>query len=152
MSKEYTIHRVKKSDNFTIIHNEIYRNKEMSLQAMALHTYIMTLPDDWKIYKKELPNNFKNGETSVNTAWKELEDNGYIVGIRKREKGTGKFIGIEYHCYEKSQNKDKSPQSDFPVVGKPNVGNQVLLNTNSTKNLINKENTTYSGESKDSLQ
>ena len=57
--------------NFTILDNTCIRDRRLSLKAKGLHTYFMSLPRDWKLYKSELVNHFKDGIDSVNSAIKE---------------------------------------------------------------------------------
>ena len=46
--------KTKKTNNFSIIANEIFKNDIISARAKGIYTYLMTLPSDWKIYKNKL--------------------------------------------------------------------------------------------------
>lgn len=41
----------------------------------------MTLPDDWKLSKKELYNHFSEGQRAIDTAFNELVKKGYVEKI-----------------------------------------------------------------------
>lgn len=72
-----SIKRKRSGDNFTIISNDFLRDENLSLKAKGLLSYIMSLPDDWKIYFEELTDHSTDGERSTRAAWKELETQGY---------------------------------------------------------------------------
>jgi len=120
-----SIIRTHKNKNYTAINNKFLKRKDLSMQAKGLLTYILTLPDDWVLYKTELSKHFKNGKSAVNSAFKELLQAGYIVREKKREKG--KFV-YSYHVFE------VPTVTDYPQrinrSGKTVADNQQLLNTN----------------------
>lgn len=74
-----SINRIKnKTENFTIVSNEIFQRSDVSARAKGIYAYIMTLPDDWKIYKQEIFTHFSEGKNALDSAFKELEKLGYI--------------------------------------------------------------------------
>lgn len=119
--------KIKKTRDFTIICNEIYRNDNISARAKGLHTYLMTLPDGWQVNRLEVFTHFSEGRDAMNKAFKELQDAGYIV---KKQQGreTGKFGAVEYHILE-SITADWKTVNGKPVTGKPLTENPQLLNT-----------------------
>lgn len=72
-----SIKRKRAGDNFTILSNEFLRDENLSLKAKGLLAYILSLPDDWKIYFEEVEKHHNDGVRAVRSAWKELEANGY---------------------------------------------------------------------------
>lgn len=137
------IKRSKRSDNFTIIDNEILQRSDITWKAKGILCYLLSLPDDWEVYKTELPNHSKDGYDSTVTGFNELVSKGYITERRAR-KEDGSFDGMDYEVFDKPQildlqvNKGKSPTRDFPESGSPesgfpNTGFPDLLNTNSKK-------------------
>lgn len=142
-----SIKRKKAGNNFTILSNEFLRDEKLSLKAKGLLAYILSLPDDWKIYFEEIEKHHKDGKASLRTAWKELESNGYARTLRKIDPET-KAVTEWY----KEVSDFKKPDSDFPDVAFPDlafpdVGNQQLLNTNiqstNKQNTKNKKTTLY---------
>ena len=65
--------RIEKKKDYTIIHNGFLRQNKMSLKTKGLMAYLLSLPDDWKIWVTELANNHSDGITSIKNALKELE-------------------------------------------------------------------------------
>lgn len=98
--------------DFTIISNEFLHDDRLSWKAKGLFTYILSLPENWKIYQSELIKHSPDGETAVKSAIKELKDCGYIA--QSREKKNGRF-SWEYKIIEApSKIKTKSQlQKEF---------------------------------------
>jgi len=71
-------YRVVKENNYSVISNEFIRRKDLSWKAKGILTYILTLPDDWKINLNEIMTHSTDGERSFRSGWKELETTGYI--------------------------------------------------------------------------
>ena len=123
-----SIIRTEKTDNYTTLCNQCLRNKNISARAKGIFAYLMTLPDDWKIYKTELHKHFKEGRDALNTAFTELEEAGYVSKVRSRE-GSGLFDGWEYTIYESTdllENRNTVNPSDGESVttkylSKPNT-------------------------------
>lgn len=94
--------RRQKSDNYSVIYNECFQNPALSARAKGIFAYLMTLPDDWKIYKQELGKHFKEGRDAINTAFDELEKAGYITKTPERGK-QGRLDGWDYTVYESTE-------------------------------------------------
>lgn len=71
-------YRVVKNKNYSVISNDFIRRKDLSWKAKGILTYILTLPDDWKINLNEITTHAMDGEKSFRSGWKELEAAGYI--------------------------------------------------------------------------
>lgn len=125
---EPTIQRIKdRTGNFTIVANDIFKRDDVSARAKGIYIYILTLPDDWKIYKSELYRHFSEGRQAIDTAFRELELLGYIVKERNRVQG-GKFSGWNYNVYESpTHQKTESRETDHSENRKS--GNQHVLST-----------------------
>jgi len=95
--------RTKKTKNYSIIANECLRRPDLSAKAKGVWAYLMTLPDDWKINFHELVKHFKDGETSLKSALKELKEAGYLV-INKVKDEKGRFKEVEWVIQETAQN------------------------------------------------
>lgn len=92
------IYRSKKFCNFTIMSNEHFQEREMSLKAKGLLSLMLSLPDNWKFSEAGLTKLSKDGKASVRNALKELEDFGYLV--RHQERSNGAFSKVVYDIYE----------------------------------------------------
>lgn len=141
--------RVEKQKDFTTIDNRYVRDKRLSWQAKGLLVYILTLPDNWKIYPEELRKHATDGISATRSALKELRDHGYLE-LKRIIDERGKVVSWEYLIHESPiiprKQSDYSldhvkkpelgnPQVDKPEVDCPHVENRTLLNTNSIKDL-----------------
>lgn len=152
MSETYFVKHHKKT-KFTVLDNTCVQDKELSWKSKGVHTYLMSLPDDWKIYITELVNHSTDGKAALYSAIQELEKHGYVRKIRNRREN-GRFDSTVYYVFEKPNLiNDDSPLTDFPDVEnpdmeKPDLENQQLLNTNNTNylNIQNTELTNYESQ------
>ena len=110
--------RNKNREKYTTVDNSILKNKNLSLKARGLLVTLLGLPDNWEFTEAGLCSLFaKDGQNSVRTAIKELENSGYLKRQRIRD-NNGKYSEIEWSIYEK------------PILENPNLENQPQLNTN----------------------
>jgi hypothetical protein len=122
--EEHRIQRVHtKEGNFSIILNEVFQRKDLSARAKGIWGYLMTLPDDWVVYRSEIFTHFSEGRRALDTAFNELIDKKYIKMERIRR--ANQFNGCRYtiyeHAYENTfveiyltPNKLKYTHNDFP--------------------------------------
>lgn len=131
-----------KTDNFTIVSNEVPKCKTLSARAKGVYFYLMTLPKDWVVHKEEIYSHFTEGRKALETAWNELKDAGYIKKEITRE--SGKISGTVWTVYESCRITRNLPDGNLPdrkpSDGKLTDRNQQLLSTNelstnSTKDL-----------------
>lgn len=113
--------RVEKSKDYTTLSNYHFRDKILSLKAIGLLSFMLSLPDNWDFSIEGLEKVLKDGRTSIANALKELEDNGFLVRNQLRN-DNGSFGGIEYIVYEQ-------PKGNKPIVEKPIAVNQRQINT-----------------------
>ena len=140
MSETYFVKQHRK-DNFTILDNTCIRDDRLSWKAKGVHTYLMSLPDDWKIHISEIVNHSSDGKAALYSAIQMLEEYGYIKKIRNRRKD-GCFENTVYQVFESPEAKDADtdvhPLTDFPDVDNPDMENPVLDNrTLLTTNKLN---------------
>ncbi len=140
MSETYFVKQHRK-DNFTILDNTCIRDSNLSWKAKGVHTYLMSLPDDWKIHISEIVNHSCDGKAALYSAIQMLEEYGYIKKIRNRRKD-GCFENTVYQVFEApevvSSDAEIHPLSDFPDVDNPDMENPVLDNrTLLTTNKLN---------------
>src|SRR5699024_8654165 len=62
----------KRENPFVQLDKGFIGGNQLSLKATGLLTYFLSKPDDWQIYMKDVQNQFKDGETSIRSAMKEL--------------------------------------------------------------------------------
>lgn len=122
--------RINKTQNYTVLSNYHFKEKEMSLKAKGLLSLMLSLPDDWNYSVSGLVTLSKDGKDSVMSALAELEKFGYLQRQRTTDE-KGKFNGIEYDIYEQPQRD--IPISENPISDKTNAENPPQLNTNLLK-------------------
>ena len=135
-----TFYREKKERNYTVIDNTFIKDKTLSAKAKGIMCYLLSLPDDWKIYLSELENNFTDGKTSISSGIKELMEHGYLKRERLHDE-QGKFDGYTYQVIENPtfQPKPENPKTGNPYTDNPKTENPQLLNTNNIQstNILN---------------
>lgn len=121
------IFRVEKNNNYTVMSNYHFREKDMSLKAKGLLSLMLSLPNDWDYSIKGLVSYSKDSKDSVMSGLKELEEFGYLKRtIVKNDKG--QFDGYDYNVFEKPQREN--PYAENPNTENPNSENPTQLNTN----------------------
>lgn len=81
-------------DNFTIIPNEIIRNKSLSDRARFIFCYMASMPDDWKFYQGAMAKELGYTKDTLRKYIEELLETGYLNREQRRE--TGKFDSYDY--------------------------------------------------------
>lgn len=106
---------VKIDKDFTVIPNEIIRNKEMSANAKMILITMLSLPPEWNFSINGLTAVVKEGRDAVRSAISEIERFGYITRERER-KENGTLGAMVYTVYQ-------YPVSEKPVMGEPRLEN-----------------------------
>lgn len=156
MSDTFFVKQPKK-DKYTVLDNTCIKDPRLSWKAKGVHTYLMSLPDDWKIFLTEVMTHSIDGKDALNSAIKELIQFGYIQK-RGQNRDSGKFGGNCYMIYEVPAESDgESLITDIhrcgftdavkPSTEKPSTENPPLLNTNKLNTNIQKTKLTNSNES-----
>lgn len=135
-----SIIRVSKSkDNpYVQVDKRAIQDDRLSWKAKGILSYLLSLPDDWEIYVRELITHAPDGVASLRSGMKELEDSGYLVKSLEHDK-SGKFEGYDYTVIEnptvlrKSLNGEQ-PYGEKPYTEKPYTENHTLLINNLTNN------------------
>jgi hypothetical protein len=124
-----TVFRVHKNENYTVLSNYHFKEKEMSLKAKGLLSLMLSLPDAWDYSAAGLVKLSKDGKDSVNGALKELETFGYL----KRSQAfntNGTFSGYNYEIYESPITQTEKPKTKKPLAEKPSTENPQQLSIN----------------------
>ncbi len=132
--------RINKNHDFTVMSNIHLRDKNLSLKAKGLLSFMLSLPEDWDYSYNGLVAICKEGIDAIRTTIKELQLN-YYLEIKKlrNEKGIYEY---EYIIYENpSENPLKmrnSPDMGFPYMDEPDMDNPIQINTNNKIDNIDK--------------
>jgi len=142
------VFKVEKTKDYTIMSNYHLRDKNLSLKAKGLLSFMLSLPEDWDYSLNGLCAICKESEGAIKSTLRELKDNGYLIIEKVRgEKG---YFEYNYIIYEHPYNLEKSkenPGGENPPVDIPKVENQTQINTKEQSikeqtNRINKINKT----------
>jgi hypothetical protein len=120
---------------YTQIHNELIRNNELTLEEKGLMAYILSLPDDWVLYRKNLYNVLPDNKGTIDRLFRSLQKKGFIVSA-KQIGADGRFTGWNHIVYDKSIHRDiETPMSDKPSSVNAEFGQTApILNTNTILN------------------
>lgn len=117
----------KESGNFVTIHKSFIHDDNLSWKSKGILLYLLSRPDDWRIYETELNKHSSDGRDSLRTGIKELEQAGYIHRTRRRNE-KGQLREYEYQVFEQPNQIGKT------YVGKTNIGKSNTTNNNNTNN------------------
>lgn len=134
-----TVFRIEKTQNYSVMSNHHFKEKEMSLKSKGLLSLMLSLPDSWDYNISGLVRLSKDGKDSVMSALAELEKFGYLRRERTKDEN-GKFSGIVYHIYEVPQTENQfaeKPNSENANSEKSHSEEPHQLSTNSINNLNN---------------
>jgi hypothetical protein len=93
------IYRKKKESNYVVLDKHCLQNTSLSWAAKGLHSYLMGLPDDWKVTVSDLKNRSKDGRDATSSAMQSLIQAGYVVRESEHDKA-GRFAGYNYYVFE----------------------------------------------------
>ena len=98
--KENSIVRtIKNKDNPYVMINKLgIQDPNLSWAAKGLLAYLLSLPDDWKIYVKELVNHTSGGRDHTYTVIRQLLNSGYMEKVEYRYKG--RVLALNYNVFE----------------------------------------------------
>mgnify|MGYP004613657945 CR=1 FL=1 len=95
------VFKVEKIQNYTIMSNHHLQNKNLSLKAKGLLSYMLSLPEDWDYSLAGLVANCKESKTALTTALNELKANGYLIIEKMYPNQTvSKRIEYVYNIFE----------------------------------------------------
>jgi DNA replication protein DnaC len=103
-------------DKYTPISNEILQSTTLTPEEKTVLIYLLSLPSDWVVLKRQLIEWANFGRDKFNKAWKGLHDSGYILSIRVFNQKTGQFVGWNHIVYEEPVLEDNR-DTENPKVG-----------------------------------
>jgi len=121
---------------FTQIPNELLRNPKISGKAKALLCLLLSNKEGWKSYITAIKRMMKEGEDAIRSGISELEEHGYLLRIKYRDKKTkvwrGSFwaytdlpwkLNIESQKQIIEQSGFEIPEIQLERIKKPDTGN-----------------------------
>lgn len=123
------IFRVNKlnTKGYTIVINNMFQDKELSLEAKGLMGMILTLPKDWEYSINGLASISNQTNNKINKIIRELIDKGYIVRtkLNPNETKSGRFEYI-YDIYEE-KTRNKKQEVEKQGVEKQDIEKQGVV-------------------------
>jgi len=104
----------KQATDFAIIPNKLLRDTKLTLKAKGLICLLLSLPNDWAVYKTQLQQFSTDGRDATISAFNELVDKGYITSVQ-RFNPHGQFDGWDYVVYSESV----LPDTNIPIPENP---------------------------------
>lgn len=132
----------KRKHDFAIIPNEISQSKELTMEEKGMMCFLLSLPENWVLYKKNLYNQMPDGKHAVDRVFKSLQQKGYILSCRQIDAATGRMDGWNHIVYDSPQlNREAdSPTFGFPVLGETRQSENIDIYKETS---IYKETKTY---------
>ncbi|GMK49139.1 hypothetical protein PghCCS26_62690 [Paenibacillus glycanilyticus] len=139
-----TIIRTNKRENpYVMIDKYGLNDDRLSWKAKGLLAYLLSKPDDWQIYERDLIKRSTDGRDAVRAGLRELETNGYLSRHQMRGEN-GSFGTMEYVVYERPIVVEDtvdgqsvhgiSPQTENPSTGNPTTENPTHTNNDLNNN------------------
>lgn len=122
------IFRINKTKNYTVMSNQHLRDKNLSLKAKGLLSYMLSLPDTWDYSLKGLCTSSKDNETSIKSALKELKQFNYLI-VNKLMPDKTKSGRIEYEYIIFESPNTKKQEGDFLPLEILPLENHIQINT-----------------------
>ena len=107
--------KVEFNTGFTVISNELMRDKRISLKAKGLQALILSLPPEWDMTIEGLSAICIECSDTISSILKELEAAGYLSRYRERN-SNGKYGPMQYTFFQ-------SPIHNKPIRNLPNRKN-----------------------------
>ena len=128
-----SVFRIHKTENYTVMSNSHFKERDMSLKAKGLLSLMLSLPDSWHYSISGLVTLSKDGKDSVMSALSELEEFGYLTRTRVTNE-KGQFSGVQYDIFE-------VPQAEKPDAVRQNSAKSQEVKTDAEEPplLITKE-------------
>ena len=102
-------YRINKQDKFTQIDNRMIVDNSITAKAKGILLYLLSKPNEWKVYEVDIVNNMKDGRDGIRSGIKELIEQGYITRQLEQD-DKGKFAGYSYNVYEYKENNPEYKQ------------------------------------------
>ena len=91
-----SIVKSKHASNYTVIPNDVFK-QGLSIEAIGLLMYFLSLPHDWVIYKTQLHTQLNIGSDKTDRIFKELQNAGYLLSVRSQNaKGVMEWEHVVY--------------------------------------------------------
>lgn len=126
----------KLKNDFTQIPNHILKSDELTLEEKGMLCFLLSLPDNWVLYRQNLYNHLKDRPGTIDRVFKRLQDLGYILSVKVIDPKTHTFVGWNHVVYDAKQTSElddsrgrQTPRSENAEVGESGpINNTELIN------------------------
>jgi hypothetical protein len=119
---------------YTPISNEILQSKTLTPEQKSILVHLLSLPEDWVVYKTEIWKDMNIGRDRFNKAWSVLVNLGYIVSIRMI-KSNGQLEGYNHIVYEEPTVQSPDNQlTEIQYTGGQSVNKVISKQSNKIQN------------------
>lgn len=91
----------RRDGGFTVMDNDLFHHRRMSLKAKGLLGYFLTMPDNWEFRVRQLIKVLPEGKAAIYSTMHELERFGYLTKEQPRFKN-GEVDCVVYTVHEES--------------------------------------------------
>jgi len=104
---------------YTPINNDILQSSQLTCEEKTILIYLLSLPEDWVVYKTVIWQKMNIGRNRFNTHWKGLVEKGYIVSVRVIDTKSNLIKGWNHIVYEEPVLSEQriNQSSDLPIFG-----------------------------------
>jgi hypothetical protein len=104
---------------YTPVSNEILQSLTLSAEEKSILVHLLSLPEDWVVYKMAFGKALNMGRHRFNNAWKGLQQKGYIVSVQMIDRNTNLMRGWNHMVHEDPVlNEERIDQpSELPKFG-----------------------------------
>lgn len=85
---------------YTPISNEILQSKTLTAEQKSILVHLLSLPEDWVVYKTEIWKEMNIGRDRFNRAWTRLVELGYIYSVKVIDSESNLIKGYNHIVYE----------------------------------------------------
>ena len=139
-----SIIRIEQRRDFTVLQNEMLRDRRLCLKTKGLFAVMLSRPGNWQFSVSGLSAYTGAGRDAIRSALKELREAGYLTMEKQSHGERGKFAGSVYILHEESVQPEKAapwpdyPSTADPTAGEPTSENPPQINTDLNKDCLNK--------------
>jgi hypothetical protein len=127
-----TIHRQKLSANYTILPNDLLRDKRLSFKSRGILAMMLSLPNDWKSHASWIQEQGTEGREALHGAFRELEQFNYLKRTQQKCEETGKILPSIWEWQDNPSSNgfpDAATHQREAVLREAISGNQHVLST-----------------------
>lgn len=118
-----------KDHPYTVISNALVNDPSLSLNALAVMTYLISKPNDWRVRADDIQRRFQISRGKVYNILDELMERGYLS--REIIRQGGRVKECRYTVMEHPV--PALPDTDSPLPDSPLIENQLVVNQHNDK-------------------